>query len=37
MAEDDPIGHVLGTPNLTVENIKQITGGNAARLLGIDI
>lgn len=37
MAEDDPIGHVLGTPNLSEENIKMITGGNAARLLGIDI
>jgi len=37
MAEDDPVGHVLGTPNLSLDDIKKITGENAARLLGLEI
>ena len=36
MAEDDPVGHVLGTPGLNTNDIKKITGINAAKLLGIN-
>ena len=36
MAEDDPVGHVLGSKKLSETDIKKITGGNASRLLNID-
>ena len=36
MAEDDPVGHVLGTPGLNQDDIKKITGINAAKLLDIN-
>ena len=36
MAEDDPVGHVLGTPGLNQDDIKKITGINAAKLLGVN-
>ena len=36
MAEDDPVGHVLGSKTLSETDIKKITGGNASKLLKID-
>ena len=36
MAEDDPVGHVLGSKTLSENDIKNITGGNASRLLKLD-
>ena len=33
MAEDDPIGHVLGSTSLSEQDIKNITGENASKLL----
>ena len=36
MAEDDPVGHVLGSTSLTEIDIKKITGENASKLLKID-
>jgi aminocarboxymuconate-semialdehyde decarboxylase len=32
---DDPIGHVLNTPGLTVAQQEAILGGTASRLLGL--
>ena len=37
MGEDDPMGHVLGTSGISEEDIKKITGINAAKLLGIKL
>ena len=35
MAEDDPIGHVLGSTSLSEQDIKNITGENASKLLNL--
>ena len=37
MAEDDPVGLVMRAPGLTDAERSAICGGNAARLLGIDL
>jgi aminocarboxymuconate-semialdehyde decarboxylase len=37
MGEIDPIGFIEGSPNLTAADRAAILGGNAARLLGLDI
>jgi hypothetical protein len=37
MGEDDPVGLIERTPSLTEEQRALVTGGNAARLLAIDI
>ncbi|MFY9512045.1 MAG: amidohydrolase family protein, partial [Rubrivivax sp.] len=34
--EDDPVGHVMGTPDLSDEDRLNILGDNAIRLLGLD-
>ncbi|MDQ2780048.1 MAG: amidohydrolase [Pseudomonadota bacterium] len=35
--EDDPVGHVMGTPELSDEARIAILGGNAIRVLGLDL
>jgi aminocarboxymuconate-semialdehyde decarboxylase len=37
MGEIDPIGFIESAPNLTLEDRAAILGGNAARLLGINL
>lgn len=34
--EDDPVGHVMATPELSDDDRLAILGGNAIRLLGLD-
>ena len=34
--EEDPVGHVMSTPELSDDDRLAILGGNAARLLGLD-
>lgn len=35
MGESDPLGRIAATPNLGEEEVRAVTGGNAARLLGL--
>jgi predicted TIM-barrel fold metal-dependent hydrolase len=35
--EDDPVGHVMATPELSDDDRIAILGGNAARLLGLSL
>jgi aminocarboxymuconate-semialdehyde decarboxylase len=37
MAEYNPVGHVAGVPGMDEGTLAQITGGNAARVLGIEV
>jgi aminocarboxymuconate-semialdehyde decarboxylase len=37
MGEIDPIGFIEGAPNLSAADRAAILGGNAARLLGLDV
>ena len=37
MAEYNPIGHVAGVQGMDEATLAQIAGGNAARVLGLDI
>src|SRR5215468_147867 len=37
MAEYNPIGHVAGVRGMSERMLAQITGGNAARMLGLDL
>ncbi len=37
MAEYNPIGHVAGVPGIDEATLAQIAGGNAARVLGLDV
>ena len=37
MAEYNPIGHVAGVEGMDELTLAQIAGGNAARVLGLDL
>jgi aminocarboxymuconate-semialdehyde decarboxylase len=37
MAEEDPVGFIASAPKLTDDQKALVTGGNAARLLGIEV
>ena len=37
MAEYNPVGHVAGVPGMDEVTLAQICGGNAARVLGLDV
>ena len=37
MAEYNPIGHVAGIQGIDEATIAQLTGGNAVRVLGLDV
>ena len=37
MAEYNPIGHVAGRYGMDEPTLAQIAGGNAARVLGLDV
>ena len=37
MAEYNPIGHVAGVDGMDEVTLAQIAGGNAARVLGLDV
>jgi aminocarboxymuconate-semialdehyde decarboxylase len=37
MAEYNPIGHVAGVHGMDESMLAQIAGGNAARVLGLDV
>jgi aminocarboxymuconate-semialdehyde decarboxylase len=37
MAEYNPIGHVAGVRGIDEATLAQIAGGNAARVLGLDV
>jgi aminocarboxymuconate-semialdehyde decarboxylase len=37
MAEYNPIGHVAGVNGMNERMLAQITGGNAKRVLGLDL
>jgi aminocarboxymuconate-semialdehyde decarboxylase len=37
MAEYNPVGHVAGVQGMDEAMLAQITGGNAARVLGLDL
>jgi aminocarboxymuconate-semialdehyde decarboxylase len=37
MAEYNPIGHVAGVRGMDETTLAQIAGGNAARVLGLDV
>src|SRR5260370_28657345 len=37
MAEYNPIGHVAGVRGMDEATLAQIAGGNAARVLGLDV
>jgi aminocarboxymuconate-semialdehyde decarboxylase len=37
MAEYNPIGHVAGVQGMDETTLAQIAGGNAARVLGLDV
>jgi len=37
MAEYNPIGHIAGVQGMDEATLAQIAGGNAARVLGLDV
>lgn len=37
MAEYNPVGHVAGVQGMDEATLAQIAGGNAARVLGLDV
>ena len=37
MAEYNPVGHIAGVGGMDETTLSQIAGGNAARVLGIDV
>jgi aminocarboxymuconate-semialdehyde decarboxylase len=37
MAEYNPIGHIAGVNGMDDATLAQIAGGNAARVLGLDL
>jgi aminocarboxymuconate-semialdehyde decarboxylase len=37
MAEYNPIGHIAGVEGMDETTLSQITGRNAARLLGLEV
>jgi aminocarboxymuconate-semialdehyde decarboxylase len=37
MAEYNPIGHIAGVRGIDEATLAQIAGGNAARVLGLDV
>jgi aminocarboxymuconate-semialdehyde decarboxylase len=37
MAEYNPVGHIAGVQGMDELTLAQIAGGNAARVLGLDL
>jgi aminocarboxymuconate-semialdehyde decarboxylase len=37
MAEYNPVGHIAGVQGMDEAMLAQIAGGNAARVLGLDL
>jgi aminocarboxymuconate-semialdehyde decarboxylase len=37
MAEYNPVGHIAGVHGMDEATLAQIAGGNAARVLGLDL
>jgi aminocarboxymuconate-semialdehyde decarboxylase len=37
MAEYNPIGHIAGVDGMDEATLEALTGGNAARVLGLDL